>query len=105
MDPSAGVEVLVKMGDEVEKGEPVARLYDGWSTEEGRDAGAGGPEGLGRARRARPWYPGQPVKKLVNQSARRLEGGLSAGHVSYERRRHDSFEQQFAKRRCFRSAL
>ena len=62
MDSGAGVEVLVKMGDEVEKGEPVARLYDGWSTEEGRDAGAGGPEGPGRARRARPWYPGQPVK-------------------------------------------
>jgi thymidine phosphorylase len=27
VDPGAGAEVLVKTGDEVEKGQPVARLY------------------------------------------------------------------------------
>jgi thymidine phosphorylase len=33
VDPGAGVEVLVKVGDEVERGEPVARLYGGRSAE------------------------------------------------------------------------
>ena len=33
VDPGAGVEVLVKVGDKVEKGEPVARLYGGRSVE------------------------------------------------------------------------
>jgi thymidine phosphorylase len=33
IDPGAGVEVLVKVGDRVEKGEPVARLYGGRSAE------------------------------------------------------------------------
>ena len=29
LDPGAGVEVLVKAGDRIEEGEPVARLYGG----------------------------------------------------------------------------
>ena len=29
IDPGAGVEVLVKVGDRVEEGEPAARLYGG----------------------------------------------------------------------------
>jgi thymidine phosphorylase len=33
VDPGAGVEVLVKVGDEVEEGEPVARLYGGRNAE------------------------------------------------------------------------
>jgi pyrimidine-nucleoside phosphorylase len=33
VDPGAGVEVIVKAGDEVEKGEPVARLYGGRNVE------------------------------------------------------------------------
>jgi thymidine phosphorylase len=33
LDPGAGVEVLVKVGDGVEEGEPVARLYGGRNTE------------------------------------------------------------------------
>jgi pyrimidine-nucleoside phosphorylase len=33
VDPGAGVEVLVKAGDEVEEGEPVARLYGGRNAE------------------------------------------------------------------------
>jgi thymidine phosphorylase len=33
VDPGAGVEVLVKTGDEVEEGQPVARLYGGRNTE------------------------------------------------------------------------
>jgi thymidine phosphorylase len=33
VDPGAGVEVLVKTGDRVEKGQPVARLYGGRDTE------------------------------------------------------------------------
>ena len=33
VDPGAGVEVLVKAGDEVEEGEPVARLYGGRNVE------------------------------------------------------------------------
>jgi thymidine phosphorylase len=32
VDPGAGVEVLVKIGDEVEEGQPVARLYGGRNT-------------------------------------------------------------------------
>ena len=37
IDPGAGVEVLVKTGDEVEEGEPVARLY-GWRNAERAEA-------------------------------------------------------------------
>jgi thymidine phosphorylase len=33
VDPGAGVEVLVKVGDKVEEGQPVARLYGGKNTE------------------------------------------------------------------------
>ena len=33
VDPGAGLEVLVKTGDEVEEGQPVARLYGGRNTE------------------------------------------------------------------------
>ena len=33
VDPGAGVEVLVKTGDEVEEGQPVARLYGGRDAE------------------------------------------------------------------------
>ncbi len=33
VDPGAGVEVLVKAGDRVEAGEPVARLYGGRNPE------------------------------------------------------------------------
>jgi thymidine phosphorylase len=33
VDPGAGVEVLVKAGDKVEEGQPVARLYGGKNTE------------------------------------------------------------------------
>ena len=33
LDPGAGVEVLVKVGDELESGQPVARLYGGRNVE------------------------------------------------------------------------
>jgi thymidine phosphorylase len=33
VDPGAGVEVLVEVGDAIEEGEPVARLYGGRNTE------------------------------------------------------------------------
>ncbi|MGB3635418.1 MAG: hypothetical protein WA982_15355, partial [Rubrobacteraceae bacterium] len=33
LDPGAGVEVLVKVGDGLERGQPVARLYGGRNVE------------------------------------------------------------------------
>ncbi len=37
IDPGAGVEVLVKIGDEVEKGQPVGRLYGGRNVERAKE--------------------------------------------------------------------
>ena len=36
VDPGAGVEVLVKVGDRIEEGKPVARLYGGRNADRAR---------------------------------------------------------------------
>ena len=71
LDPGAGVEVLVKVGDELGEGQPVARLYGRSQRGEGRGAGKRSVGDLGRAGGCRPWYPGQPVK-VGQQKAERL---------------------------------
>ena len=69
LDPGAGVEVLVKVGDELESGRPVARLYGGRNVERAEGVGKRGVGSLLRAGRRSPWYPGQPVKRGIGLQA------------------------------------